>query len=265
MNALQRQPLLYALGMGGLDQPLPKFLKAMKWNIQPVPFYFNIVHPAKFLRNIAAVRTSVTRKMALDFLAVSGIGWVAVKLYQAVRSRRADPKVTLKVEPVSSFAAWADDIWDRSKHGYHLTSVRDRKTLNILYPEDNERFIRLCFLKNQQTVGWVVALDTTMIEHKQFGSMRVGSIVDLLALPGNEAGIVEAATRFLQAAGADVLVSNQSCASWCSALEKSGFVRGPSNFVLAISPELARMLDPLERSMAEIHMNRGDGDGPINL
>ncbi len=264
-DALQRQPLLYTRGMGGLDQRLPRFLKRAGWNLQLIPFYFKVIHPRKFLRNITVLRTSATRKIALDLLAISGIGWTAIKLYQAVSSEKASPTVTLKVEPVSSFAGWTDDIWNRSKHGYCLAAVRDSKTLNILYPEDNKLFVRLRFLKNRQAVGWVVALATAMKKHKQFGNMHVGSIVDCLALPGYEVGIVAAATRFLQAKGVDILVSNQSHQSWCSAFEKSGFVCGPSNCALANSPELTRILGPLEKSMPAIHMNRGDGGGPINL
>lgn len=264
-SAIEQQRLLFSLGMGGLDKPLPKALKRKEWNLQPIPFYFRVVQPVNFLRNIMVLRTSKIRRMALDFLAVSGIGWAVIKLYQAVRSRRAVPKDTLRVEPVSNFDDWADIIWNRTKDSYRLATVRDSKTLNILYPKSDNRFIRLRLLENQQTVGWVVGLNTKMTKHKQFGKMRVGSIIDCLALPGYETDVVAAITRILLDGGVDIIVSNQSYVSWCLALKKSGFVRGPSNFAFAVSPELARILGPLKQNIPEIHINRGDGGGPINL
>lgn len=38
-NALRRQPLLYALGLGSHDEPFPNLLKAAGWSIAVVPFF----------------------------------------------------------------------------------------------------------------------------------------------------------------------------------------------------------------------------------
>src|SRR5207249_1714364 len=39
-DALNRSPLLYCLGMGGYDRPLPKMLISLGWTHCPIPFYF---------------------------------------------------------------------------------------------------------------------------------------------------------------------------------------------------------------------------------
>ena len=80
-DALNRQPLMYALGMGGQHQPLPKFLKAMRWMLNEVPFYFKIEHPFRFLRNIQVLRTKLWRRLALDAAALSGVGWGVWKFH----------------------------------------------------------------------------------------------------------------------------------------------------------------------------------------
>jgi hypothetical protein len=108
-------------------------------------------------------------------------------------------------------------------------------------------------------------LDTQMSGHRQFGDMRVGSIVDCLALPEHASYVVKAATRILQDRGVSLIVSNQASAAWCKALARSGFLRGPSNFILGISQDLAKRLPCLEEAKSRVHMNRGNGDGPINL
>jgi hypothetical protein len=114
-------------------------------------------------------------------------------------------------------------------------------------------------------LGWTVVLDTQMSGHKHFGNMRVGSIVDCLSHAEDAAEVVRCSSLFLEQRGVDLIVSNQASSVWGQALLAAGYLRGPSNFILALSPMLAARLKPLEGSRTSIHMTRGDGDGPINL
>jgi hypothetical protein len=166
---------------------------------------------------------------------------------------------------VDCFATWADDIWDKCRDQYSLVGKRDSSTLNIFYPPQDSRFVRLRVSTDTRGIGWVVVLDTQMRDHRQFGNMRVGSIVDCLAAPEDAGYVVSSAREFLQQRGVDIIVTNQASTDWCSALAANGFLKGPSNFVLALSPQLADRLVPLEQYAQHIHMNRGDGEGPSNL
>jgi ferredoxin-NADP reductase len=73
--------------------------------------------------------------------------------------------------------------------------------------------------------------------------------------------VIHAARRHLEERGVDVIISNQSYAAWERALRTDGFFRGPSNFLLAASKELAALGVPA----ADMHINRGNGDGPVHL
>jgi hypothetical protein len=77
--------------------------------------------------------------------------------------------------------------------------------------------------------------------------------------------VLAAAAAFLQARGVDLMVSNQSHAAWCDGMRRAGFLGGPSNVIFAASPELAALLRQENTQNQELHFNRGDGDGPINL
>ena len=114
-------------------------------------------------------------------------------------------------------------------------------------------------------VGWSVLLDTPMSGHNQFGNLRVGTLCDCLALPGHVFDVAAAATLHLESAGVDVIVSNQAHVDWRRALGRCVFLSGPSNFLFAASPALAKLLEPFDRERERIHMTRGDGDGPIHL
>jgi hypothetical protein len=248
-DALERQPNLYAMGMGGWDKPLPKMLKALEWRMCAIPFHFKVTHPARFLRNIRALRTTPLRRLALDAAAISGAGWVIL------RPRRT-PVPRYTIEP--SFTPWAGEIWERSRASYALLADRTPETLEALYPRSDARFIRV-----RTDSGWAVLLDTRMRDHKQFGDLRVGTLVDCLAPPESAMDVVRAAAAVLQERGVDVIVSNQLHTAWSRALLESGFRLGPSNYLLALSPDFAESV--ADQADGNLHFNRGDGDGPIHL
>jgi hypothetical protein len=252
-EALDQQPCLYAMGMGGWEQPLPRMLKRMKWRMCEVPFHFKVVHPARFLRNIRVLRTSAIRRFALDAAAVTGAGWIGMKALGMARRTPAAP-----CDLAGSFAGWADEIWLRSRESYALTAVRDGATLDALYPAADPRFLRV-----RTSDGWAVALDTQMHSHKQFGDMRVGTIVDCMAPPGSAGVVIRAVASVLEQRGVDLIVSNQLHAAWSRGLLAGGFRRGPSNYLLALSPDFAAAAGSARDD--ELHFNRGDGDGPIHL
>ena len=93
-----------------------------------------------------------------------------------------------------------------------------------------------------------------MENHNYFGNMRVGSLIDCLALPGHESKVTGAAMQFLKRSGADIVVTNLSHQAWRPALETAGFYQGPSNFIFAASKKVAALLDPFERHKENVHM-----------
>lgn len=264
-DALRRQPLLYALGMGGMDRAVVRMHLAAGWTSRVVPFYFRVVRPVRFLRQIRYLRASPVRKGILDLLAASGIGWAALKLSQARRRKRPTGGVRPDVEVVNEFSDSCDRLWELCKTRYLMSAVRDSANVNILYPKDSDRFIRLKVWRDGELIGWAVVLATQMAGHKQFGDMKVGTIVDCLALPQDAPAVIESATDCLETLGVDLIVSNQSQHAWCEALHRARYLSGPSNFVFAASKELSRALGSLKDNFSKTHFNRGDGDGPNSL
>lgn len=260
-SAMKLEPMLFALGMGGFDRPLPQMLKAMGWTLNEVPFYFRMVHPARCLRQIAPLRQSFGRRVLSDVAAFTGSGWIGVKTLDALK-KRLSPDVNS--EAVSSFGAWAGEIWQSSRGAYSMVANRDSTTLDVLYPA-GKNFLCLKVSRGPKVVGWAVMLDTHMQGSKYFGNLRVGSIADAFSTPEDAAAVVQAATGFLEGRGVDLIVSNQSHAAWTAALSSTGFLPGPSNFIFAASKPLAELLAPFDHTRDQIFLNRGDGDGPVNL
>jgi hypothetical protein len=249
-RALQAEPLLYALGMGGYDRPLPRMLAAMGWRIVEVPFFFRVVRGRRFLRGMPALRRSPFRAAAMETAAWLGAG-VSIAVWQRLRTRVESPVVAKEMD---DFGGWADEIWDVARGVYGMAAVRDAATLSSVY--SGERFLRL----RVGTAGWAVVIDTVMREDPYFGNLRVGTIVDALAKPEYAAAVVHAARVYLERRGVDLIISNQAHLAWRDALRADGFFSAPSNFLFAASKGLSAAI-----GSAEVHVNRGDGDGPVNL
>ena len=253
-DALAREPRLYAMGMGGWDKPLPQMLKRLNWGMCAVPFYFKVVHPARFLRHIRALRTSPVRRAALDAAAFTGAGWLGMKALgltrrTAVRTRHS--RACLRPVGRQNLGALAPRLRParpaRRRHaGPTLSAVRP-----ALPPRARGRRMgRRCWTRRCKTTS---------------SSAICASARSWIAWPRRNPppSVIRAAAGLLEQRGVDLIVSNQLHAAWSRALLESGFREGPSNFLLAISPAFVEASGGANHD--QFHINRGDGDGPIHL
>ncbi len=263
-DAMGRQRLLFGLGLGGYEEAVTKLFQAARWQVFTVPFFFTVQHPFRFCRSIRFLRRSLLRRFALDVAAYSGAAAAGFKFLQSAKSK-SQVRPDLRVEIVSEFDKWSDEVWSRCQSQYGMIAVRDSHVLRLLYPRADSRFLRLKVFDGKQLLGWAVMLDTQMTGHRQFGSLRLGSFVDGLAAIDDAAVVVGAAADHLAKRGVDLIVANHSHARWGDAFRRSGFLSGPSNFIFAGSRALDKLLSQLDIEKDAIFLTRGDGDGPINL
>jgi len=258
-DAMNRSPLLYCLGMGGYDRPLPKMLVRLGWAHFPVPFYFRVVRPKRFFREMQALHTSPSRRLLLNLAAFTGTGWAGVKTIQGLQRLRAPRPAPFTMEKIEDFSDWIDPLWERAKNHYAMTAVRDCQTLRTLYPASDTHFTRLRLRRKGNDIGWAVVGERRKDE--KYGTMRVGSIVDCWASPEDALAVVRAASAALVDNGVDLIVSNLSHLLWARALEHAGFLNSPSSFIFAAGKNLSALLQPFAESQSRIHFTRADGDG----
>ncbi len=257
-HSLKRSPYVYCLGMGNYDRPFPRTLAAMKWPMFTSPFFFRAVNPARVLRNLRSVRQNPQKRLAFDIAALTGAATIGLGLLQSLKTQ---PAPRLKADLAPTFGPWADETFSQLKTVYPLLAVRDSRILAIRYPESDARFLRL-----RLPSGWAVLLDTQMENHRHFGDLRVGTIVDIFGPPADARSMVQAATRFLADRGVDIIISNQTHQAWIEAFAQSGYLSGPSNRIFAGSPKLiAEKISPFETAQKTLHLTRGDAAGPIHL
>jgi hypothetical protein len=258
-DAMLRSPLLYCLGMGGYDNPLPKMLIGLGWSHCPVPFYFRIVHPSRFLREMQTLRTSSARRLLMNLAAATGSGWAAWKTYQAIRSLKSPRIAPSTMQVVGEFGDDVETLWLQARSAYSFSAVRDAHTLQIFYPATDPHFTRLTANRGGNLLGWAVVGERR--KDAKYGSMRVGSILDCWALPGEERAVVRSATEVLEQHGFDLILSNQSHQFWRRAFADSGYLSAESNFIFAASKNLSKLLHPFDETKLRMHFTRADGDG----
>jgi hypothetical protein len=263
-HAVKQDSLMYGLGGGGETSTVMKMLKRAHFCLHAVPFRFRVLNPSRFLRNIRPLRTSPFRRASLDFASRIPLLPLAANAYHRFKSERGLLR-GISLELMPDFGVWADEVWERCCENYSLIAVRDATTLNWRMPPSDDRLSRIKVIRRGELLGWVAITNSSFTQHKQFGAMRVGAIIDGLCAPGEEKAMVAAAHVVLRDAHVDLIVTNQCARSWNEALQRNGFLAGPSNFTFAASPRLTDLVGKKDPGFERVHINRGDGDGPIHL
>jgi hypothetical protein len=263
-DALDRSPYLYCLGMGSQESRLVGVLRAAGWQHMVVPFYFRVRHANRFACEIHLPAEKRRLQAGLRMLGFLRLAGAALRLHPRVRmSASATPAGETEVVP--TFGPFADELFADHASEYALVGDRRADALNVLYPEDNPRYIRLVVRSGGRIIGWCVVLDTQMNGHKYFGSLHVGTVADCFAGAEHAPTVAASADKFLSRRGVDLIVTNQAHRAWGACLEQLGYGLGPSNFFFYYSPDTAEILSKRPDWQRRMHINRGDGDGPIHL
>src|SRR5258708_36031311 len=132
-DAMQRAPLLYCVGMGGYDRPLPQMLVRLGWTHCLVPFFFFVVNPSRFLRNMQTLRSSPSRKLLMDLAAYSGAGWAGSKLFNGYRALTATQSRDAECCEIATFQAGDGgeslrSLWEKARQTCAFTAVGGAET-----------------------------------------------------------------------------------------------------------------------------------------
>lgn len=265
LKFMERQgSYLFALGMGSESRPFPRLLKSAGWTLSQVPFLFRVVRARRFLLELQTLRTSPARRMLGAAAALTGAGKAAFTVMQFRAGISAMSLGNLSIEPVQTWGGWVDDLWAACRSDYSFAVTRDLRTVRELHPLDGRD--RGYLLRRQGSpVGWMSARLTRMQGHKQFGDLCVATLLDGVALQDALPGAVTLVSRVLAREGADLLVTNQSHVRWVDAFRAAGYLRGPSNYILALSRQLTAGVAAQPGGAAKIHFTRGDSDGRGHL
>jgi hypothetical protein len=266
-TVLGREPLLMSLGIGSMQESYARLLVRLGWRHAAVPFVFHPVRPGELLRRLPAARSRRWASFTGRALGVVGLDRVLGGLASLARGRQRRGLLDgCSVEAAGRFDAWADDVYRGARADYGAAVVRDAATLNVRYPPDDPRYIRLRVRRRatREELGWIIVIHGRLPHSQYFGDLHVGTLVDGFGRRADVRRLVQAGADYLAEAGADVIVANWSHAAWLDAARSCGFLNGPSNYFLFVSPKGNSILEA-SCPLGAVHMTRGDNDGPGHL
>lgn len=240
----QRFPFMYSVGMGSVQAPFARLLKALRWRVELAPFYFRVLSGQRLLAHVAPLR----RHRRLGWAVRTGalIPLVPDVVFHALhRFRAARPGPVLNA---------AQPEWTRVRSRYGFGIERSEEMLGALYGH-SDRFKRVSVAG-----GLAVICRTECQNHPYFGDLRVGTLVDVLCESGAELHLMNAVTAAAQRDGADLLITNQTAPDVIRAVQQNGWLSSTSNYVVALSPALTGRI-----GTHPVFVTRGDGDGLVNL
>lgn len=260
-DMLKREPRLFV--WGGSDV-LAALLDRLGWRKFDTPILIRVTRGSRFLREARFLHTSPRRRSQLRAVAASGLAQPLVDLAHSIlglRSGGAGPGGAKAFEE-ARFGPWADEVWAAAQSAYGLIAVRDRATMNALLPESGwPESVILRVDRGGRTVGWAAVRDTRFQADGRFGDLRVGAIIDSLAVPGEERAVVRATTAHLRHRGVDAVMAHFSHAAWIAAFQACGFAKADNRRAFIVSPPLLADLGE-HASTTRFHLTLLDGDGP---
>jgi hypothetical protein len=264
-KAMDYQPFLMGLGAGTHKSEGYRFFAKLRWRCQSVPFFFYPVRVSNVLRDLSYLKSNPRLRFGALMGVYSGVG-ACVSGLLALRRKLFTSLSGFEVSGVESFDGWADRIFARSISEYPVAIRSDATSLNIVYPPDDHRYIRLrvCRKRAKHDVGWIVVASKQMSDNHYFGDLKVGTLVDGFGQLEDVPALVAAGLSHLVGIGVDIIVANFSHEAWGEACRKSGMFSGPSNFHIFVSPKGGPVLEescPLHQT----HLARGHSDGMDNL
>jgi hypothetical protein len=268
-KALDYQPFLMGLGAGNHESEGYRFFVKLKWRYQSIPFFFYPVKVGKVLRGLRYFKNNPMLHYGALLGAYSGAGSglsQLLDLRRRVSTKKFGGLSNFEVFPVECFDDWADRIFETSIDDYPVAIRSDATSLNIVYPPNDHRYIRLRVRRKgtKQDAGWIVLASKQMRNNHYFGDLNVGTLVDGFGRSESTPLLVAAGIDHLIGTGVDLIVANYSHGAWIEACRRAGMFSGPSNFQIFVSPKGGPLLNesfPLDR----IHLARGHSDGMDNL
>lgn len=264
-RAMDYQPFLMGVGAGTPTSEGYRLFANLRWRHQSIPFFFYPVKVTRVLRGLSYLKDSVKLRYAAFLGAYSGAG-AGVSGLLALRRTLFTPLSGYEASAVERFEEWADHIFTHSLLEYPVAIRSDSTTLNVVYPPNDDRYIRIRVRRKstRHDLGWIVVASKQMSDNHYFGNLKVGTLVDGFGRSEDVPKLVAAGLNHLVGMGVDIIVSNFSHTAWADACRRSGMFSGPSNFQLFVSPKGGLLLEepcPLH----QIHIARGHSDGMDNL
>jgi len=258
-HALQQNPSAFVVGMGAPDKPLPRLLRAMRWTVSVVPFYFRILDAARCADQLAPFTATRSRRIAASVAARTGIATIGMMALHRMDRSTARTAATLDVDEMRGWDVTVEP-WKAFTARTSFAIQRTPTVLPFFYPATGSGLRAWTISRRARPLGWFGMAVTRMSANPYFGDLTVATLTDCVGTPEASQAGPALAVECAKACGADLLITNQQHQELQAGCIGAGWRAGPSNFLFATSPALSAGLQ-----LPTAYLTRRDGDGLVNL
>lgn len=260
-------------GLGGIlvRFSLERFPLQISWGANSIaapsagnaPMLLRVVNAKHFVRALPTLKSRTRIARSLGTSPIASVAAFAIKSLQLALELMGRGPALYTSEETSGFGTWADDIWVAARSKYRLIALRDQATLNRIMPRSGyPEAIPLKVIVDGQVVGWAALRDRQLTDDPLFGSVRAGSIIDALALPGHEATVAHAAVNRLIQRGVDMVGACFLHPDWIRAFRDAGCIVVPDRRNIGFTAALTEQGGGVSALLRGTHLALIDSDGP---
>ena len=240
---------MHGLGMGGLNEPLPKILNKLKFNKYLIPFF---IFPISIRKTLYIYLKRKKINFPLKILEIL----YPIDFFYKFSFNFFHNKITQ--EEFNLFDKKDDKLWDKVKFNFDLISVKNKINLNLVYDTKRFNLLKIRVFKNEKYLGWLVLKITKHNNSKHFFDCRTCTVVDLLCDPAYYSIFIKEIKKISIINNCDVVLVNSTFKEFNNMLKKNFFINVGSNFGFVYKSSETFNIN-------KSWITRGDGDGPINL
>ena len=203
------------------ERPYPRLLKALRWKLVPVPFYFRVFRGDRVVSQMPALRRRASARL------LGAVPVLASLAFRLLHRFRGGHRKAVALDALTAFSGHETQIWNKVRSQPTFALLRDSDTLNERYRNRAAEGISFARFAS----GYLVVKLHQFTADTQFGSLRVATWADGVADPGHESELAAASEQLAASLGADLLITNQLYAPLQNALQANGWLSYPSNFL----------------------------------
>ncbi len=244
---------MHGIGMGGLEEPLPKILRTLKFKTMLIPFFSYPISIQRFIELILRRKTGYDFKYLISIFCLFDF---ILKCFHSFKDKFFSKN--FHFEEFNEFADTDNALWDSISNDFDLIAIKNKQNLNALYNKTPHHLHKFKIFENGKYLGWAILKITKHSKNKYFNNCTTATIVDLLCNQTDYDLFLTIIKRISRINKADMVLVNSTFGKFNDRLKKSHFIPIPSNYGFAYKTNI-------EFSTSNAWLTRADGDGPINL
>ncbi len=260
-----------ALGVRGVHESVEYYVLKKKGyqDMGYVPTFFRILDYQACLKEVRVMDKKKGARFLRKTLAAARVPGILLQTGDAFFLNKKETLYGRTVKTVQEFDASLDEVWAGMKKKIPFVARRDKEALDWRFfqcPVKSYKIVRAEDSKGR-VAGYAVYRTGDLVEHEILGTMRVGTLVDMVVDPEDSETMAALIAKVIEGWREEKCAAAIASFSFLSAqkmLLRMGFRETTSSLLTMIKPPPSREDESLGNSLQAWWLSRKDSDLDLN-